>query len=196
MRVEGLLTRLATLWSAPRRWATRHPWTDIVARFTVEAWLILLGTYLVLYLPMELLVGVSGNATRKGASGLPVELSTASKWTLFASIVAVAISSAALAGFTRAFLTRSVGNRWWALLFVVAGVTLPIGVGHMLRPLPTLSDVQVGDAPLIISYVAAYLLLVGYLSKVPWDHARDLWDCRYKQLSAQWWKPKSPAPPD
>jgi len=183
----SLLRRSAGIY---RSWAQRTKLVHRPLYYILNGLIIAIGFGIIIQVPAEVLLIVSRKFGRVLPSGREVLLLTVrTKIVMVGSLVLVTIVSGALAGLVRALCRGGIYGNWWSLLgwFTLFGA-LFLYIGYVARQITGSLTTVTGDTPIVLTYLTAWLLLLGYVAKVPWDEYRDRcasfwerkWDlCRY-----------------
>lgn len=105
------------------------------------------------------------------ATGLHLPASVKLLWAV--GLLAMFVLSAVLAGFQKHVLAKF--GRFALLVWTGASSAFFIAAAHVLREASSKLDIRLEDNALVIGYLGCWLLVLGYLSKQPWDEARDKW---------------------
>ena len=141
----------------------------------VNLFVIFVGFYLMIWAPvMALLIALHlSRHTGVGAQEV-VMLGGGAKAALACVLVATLMLSGALAGFMRALFRGGMFDRTWVMAaFMPAVLALLVWLGSVIRQATQLVAATGGDNVLVVAYLAAWLLPIGYAAKVPWDEFRD-----------------------
>lgn len=181
--------------TAYREWAQRTPWVHRPLLYVLNAMIIAIGFGVIVHIPTQVLVVISHNAGSKLPDGHEVLLLTVGMQVIMvASLVLVTAVSAALAGLMRSLYRGGIYDNWWSLLGSFAAfASLFLYIGHVVRQITGSLATVGGDTPMMVTYLTAWLLLLGYAAKVPWDEFRDRcashcdrnWDMRLYWDNAQ-----------
>ena len=158
-----------------RRWCDARPWTRIAWAATVNVCVIFYGFYMLTWAPVATLVACLKLSRHVGhGSSETVLLGLGAKVAMGLVVVAALLLSSALAGFMRALFRGGMFDRAWVMAaFMPALVGLLIWVGYVVRHASSLIATAGGDNLLIVAFLTAWLLPLGYAAKVPWDEFRD-----------------------
>ncbi len=152
----------------PPRWVER---TEAAIRVAIA----ILAIYPLVYLPPLFLLVVMKYAHVTG-TGVDSVATFDGVWKL-AMVAAAAFmiaGSAVIGGYARMAFDM-VGNRC-ALLILTGGFGgLFAYIGNFSRAASGSLDLSKGDHGLIAAILVIWLFTVGYVCKVPWDRARDVW---------------------
>lgn len=167
-----LLNRAITSY---REWTQRTPLVHRPLFYVLNALIIAIGFGVIVHIPTQVLVVISHKAGSELPDGQEVLLLTARmKVIMVGSLILVTVVSGALAGLMRSLYRGGIYDNWWSLLGSFAAfATLFLYIGHVVRQITgSLASVG-GDTFMMITYLTAWLLLLGYAAKVPWDEFRD-----------------------
>ncbi|MEK9209814.1 hypothetical protein [Sphingomonas sp. 2378] len=176
-----LLSIIAALDLCHRKWIFRNqrwirasePWAGLVS--------LIFPLYIVLFLYFVFLLIVIKLGTIKGEGAEAVLfLGIPQISMLMFGVVAIFVLSAMMGGYARTIVERM--NQRWSLLAVtaIAGGLFAAANGAY-RLIVTEIDVSKGSQVWIVTYMTALLIVFGYICKVPWDRARDIWFQQYKE---------------
>ena len=170
---------------AMRAWFNRHPLLVRAAECGLHLLLIGGGMVLLLSAPIEVLLIVAKISEHSGeGADAAIRLGFGAKALMAATLGCMAVGSAMVAGFARHSLTTLFTGRWTVLLPVAATFALLLWVSHVFRHAIGLIQAQRGDNWFIVVFLTAWVLLIGYVCKVPWDEARDRW----RKVAEGFWK--------
>jgi len=161
--------------AAYREWAQNTVWIDRPCLYVFNIILIAIGFAVIVHIPVQVLLVI----TKKAGSTLPngkqvLTLTTSMKIAMGISLVVVAAISGALAGMMRSLYRGGIYDNWWSLLgSFVAFATLVLYIGHVIRQTTNALSSVSGDVSVVVAFLTAWLLLLGYVAKVPWDEFRD-----------------------
>ncbi len=161
--------------AAYREWAQNTVWFHRPCLYVLNILFIAIGFAFIVEIPVEVLLNVTKKAGRTLPNGKQVLiLTTSMKITMGISLVMVAAISAGLAGLMRSLYRGGIYDNWWSLLgSFLAFATLVLYIGHVIRQITNALSSVSGDVSLVIAFLTAWLLLLGYAAKVPWDEFRD-----------------------
>ena len=152
-----------------------HPWAKTGWAAAVNLFLIFFGFYLMIWAPVTGLLIALRLSRHTGAGAAEVViLGGGAKAALACVLVATLLLSGVLAGFMRALFRGGMLDRTWVMAaFMPAVLALLVWLGSVIRQASQLVSATGGDNVLVIAYLAAWLLPIGYAAKVPWDEFRD-----------------------
>jgi hypothetical protein len=161
--------------AAYREWAQSTVWFHRPCLYVLNILFIAIGFAFIVEIPVEVLLNVTKKAGRTLPNGKQVlMLTTSMKIAMGISLVMVAAISGGLAGLMRSLYRGGIYDNWWSLLgSFVAFATLVLYIGHVIRQITNALGSVSGDVSLVIAFLTAWLLLLGYAAKVPWDEFRD-----------------------
>ena len=81
--------------------------------------------------------------------------------------------SAVLGAFQKRILRKF--GRWALLLWVAAAALFLLSVASVVSEVKEGLRLTLDDNAYVLAYLAAWLVVLGYLSKLPWDEARERW---------------------
>ena len=157
-----------------RTW-NEHPRAQAGWVAAVNLFVIFCGFYLMIWAPvMALLVALRLSRHTGMGTQEVVTLGGGGKAALSCVLVATLVLSGALAGFMRALFRGGLFDRTWVMAaFMPVVLALLVWLGAVIRQATQLVSATGGDNVLVIAYLAAWLLPIGYAAKVPWDEFRD-----------------------
>ena len=162
------LIHLLRAWNA-------HPHAQTAWAAAVNLFVIFLGFYLMVWAPVTGLLIALRLSRHTGAGAQEVVmLGGGAKAALACVLIATLLLSGALAGFMRALFRGGMLDRTWVMVaFMPAVLALLVWLGSVIRQATQLASATSGDNVLVVAYLAAWLLPIGYAAKVPWDEFRD-----------------------
>lgn len=157
------------------KWAQTTVWFHRPLFYVLNILFIAMGFAAIVEIPVEILLIITKKAGTTLPSGKQVLiLTTQMKIVMGISLITVAAISGGLAGFMRSLYRGGIYDNWWSLLgSFVAFATLVLYIGHVIRQITTALSSVTGDVSLVVAFLTAWLLLLGYAAKVPWDELRD-----------------------
>ncbi len=156
-------------------WITKPPkWVKrLEAALCVAGAIVVL--YPLLYLPVEFILTAMRHAIITGTGVEQVAiLPVGWKVATFVMIFTMIAGSSVIGGLMR-MAVEQVRNKCGILILVGLGGGLFAYLSSMVRGAIATLDVELGDHALVAGFLIAWLFVVGYVCKVPWDRARDLW---------------------
>ncbi len=152
-----------------------HPRAQIGWAAAVNLFVIFCGFYLMIWAPVVALLIALRLSRHTGAGAQEVViLGGGAKAALACVLILTLLLSGALAGFMRALFRGGLFDRTWVMAaFMPAVLALLVWLGSVLRQATQLVSATGGDNVLVVAYLAAWLLPIGYVAKVPWDEFRD-----------------------
>ena len=157
-----------------RAWEARCPRT---AKFALN--LLLVGLYafyhaVFVMVPVEIFTaGIDASAPISPTPDKSVVLLPWVKVMWVATILAMFMVSAVLGAFQKRILRKF--GRWALLLWVAAAALFLLSVASVVSEVKEGLRLTLDDNAYVLAYLAAWLVVLGYLSKLPWDEARERW---------------------
>jgi hypothetical protein len=161
--------------AAYREWAQNTVWFHRALFYALNIMVIAIGFAAIVEIPVEVLLIATKKAGQTPQNGRQfLSLTTSMKFAMCISLVLVAAISGGLAGLMRSLYRGGIYDNWWSLLGSFAAfAALVLYIGHVVRQITNALRSVDGDTSLIITFLTAWLLLLGYAAKVPWDEFRD-----------------------
>lgn len=157
-----------------RAWEARYPRT---AKFALN--LMLVGLYafyhaVFVMVPVEIFTaGIDTSAPISPTPDKSVVLLPWVKVMWVATILAMFMVSAVLGAVQKRILRKF--GRWALLIWVAAAALFLLSVASVVSEVKEGLRLTLDDNAYVLAYLAAWLVVLGYLSKLPWDEARERW---------------------
>lgn len=158
---------------AAEAWREKHPRMTNFLINSSFVWMYVLYYAFFIVIPFELfLCGVSQSA-QFGPAGESITLLPWVKLMWAATIPAMFVLSAIAAGLQKWILSQF--GRWSLLPGVAVAAIFLLAWAQKFADVAGRLDRLRGDNALLAAFLGAWLMVIGYLSKLPWDEARDRW---------------------
>lgn len=155
-------------------WSNKHPRSAKAVASAALVILLAMYHYAFVLVPLTIFeAGVRASAAASRSPDTALHLLPGVKLMWGGTVVILFALSAILAGMQKQVL--SIFGRWLLVVWAGASGSLLVSAGWVLRDVAARLDVKLEDNGLVIGFLAAWVLVIGYLSKQPWDEARDRW---------------------
>lgn len=139
-----------------------------------------------LTVPLQAMLAILNNVSGIESDATKVSLPCTAKALLFSSGVLTALASL-LAGGLAKWMYPKCNSRIVLLIHITAGAGAFLVAASMVREVqPDLSNANAGDNVWLLSYLAFWLLMAGYMLKAPWDESRDRVNTWIGKVSARY----------
>ncbi|WP_334186050.1 hypothetical protein [Novosphingobium sp.] len=140
-----------------------------------SAILLLLYYFFFVWLPAALLIAGIEASTARGTptpESIVIPMHVKVAWCFMAAVLIAA--SSIFGGFQKALM--SFFGKWTLMIWLCATGALFAYVADVGRVAASYINAQLDDNGFVLGYFATWILVVGYLTKQPWDMARDKWE--------------------
>lgn len=140
-----------------------------------SACLLLIYYFFFVWLPAGLLIAGIKASTAHGARlphSIIIPLHVKIAWCFMAAVLIAA--SSIFGGYQKALM--SFFGKWQLLIWLCVTGALLTYVADVGREAASHLNGKLDDNGFVLGYFATWILVVGYLTKQPWDMARDMWE--------------------
>ena len=139
-----------------------------------------------LTVPLQAMLAILNKTPGIASDAVKVSLPCAAKALLFLSGALTALASLFAGGLAK-WMYQKCSSRIVLIIHIAAGAGAFLVAASMVREVqPDLSDANSGDNVWLLSYLAFWLLMAGYMLKAPWDESRDRVNTWLASVSAKY----------
>ncbi len=173
--LTSLRTGIKALVQRHRAWGESQKWLLVSYFSLMNILTIFAGIYAVTWTPVSVFLVVAHPAPHAGSGASEsITLSPGLRSALGLTLLFALIVAGMVGGLMRAlFRDGMFSNRWAIGALMPAFLALFVWLTHVIRQASVEMPLNNGDNLLVLGYFGAWLLIVGYVAKVPWNEFRD-----------------------